>query len=41
MVYKLIQALMGLTNCDCRRCGSPIQNDAFGASEGVCAPCRG
>jgi hypothetical protein len=40
MVYTLIQALLGLSSRTCRCCGHAIQNDDFGSSEGVCAPCR-
>lgn len=43
MVYKLIRVLAaGDSGRDCRRCAQPIvADDPFGASEGVCRPCRG
>jgi formylmethanofuran dehydrogenase subunit E len=41
-MYKVIRAMFGLeAGRSCRRCGEPITtHDAFGMSEGVCAPCR-
>ena len=41
-VYKVLRALSGTeTGRACRRCNEPIPaHDHFGASEGVCSPCR-
>ena len=43
MIYKLFRAMAMLdSGIFCRRCGEPVaRRDEFGASEGVCATCRG
>jgi hypothetical protein len=41
-IYSFFQALTGIeAGRWCRHCHEPIaRKDAFGLSEGVCAPCR-
>ena len=43
VVFRVVRALTGSKwVVDCRRCGEGIEAaDPFGASEGVCLPCRG